>query len=42
MVASQLESLEAPGVEETDVIPIDVGAAKEQVLAEVIDILGDL
>ena len=42
MVQSQLESLEAPGVEETDLIPIDVTVAKEEVVAEVLDLLQDL
>lgn len=42
MDESQLESLEAPGVEETDVIPIDVTVAKEEVVAEVLDVLKDL
>lgn len=39
MVESQLDSLEAPGIYETDVIPIDVNGSKEDVLAEVLDIL---
>lgn len=42
MVQSQLESLEAPGVEETDLIPIDVTVAKEEVVTEVLDVLKDL
>jgi carbohydrate kinase (thermoresistant glucokinase family) len=39
MVKSQLESLEGPGVDETDVIPINVNCSKEEVLAEVLDVL---
>jgi carbohydrate kinase (thermoresistant glucokinase family) len=39
MVESQLDSLEAPAVSETDVIPIDVNGSKEEVFAEVLDLL---
>jgi carbohydrate kinase (thermoresistant glucokinase family) len=42
MVQSQLDSLEAPGLEETDVIPVDVTVAKQEVLAEVLNALKDL
>jgi carbohydrate kinase (thermoresistant glucokinase family) len=42
MVEGQLESLEAPRVEETDIIPIDVTPAKEEVIAEVLDLLKGL
>ncbi|PVH73730.1 male sterility protein [Cadophora sp. DSE1049] len=40
MVESQLEILEAPGIEETDVIPVDVGGGEGEVLEEVTGILG--
>ncbi|RDW62389.1 hypothetical protein BP6252_11822 [Coleophoma cylindrospora] len=40
MLESQLHSLEAPGVEETDVVPIDVGASKDDVLSEILSVLG--
>ena len=33
MLESQLDSLESPGVYETDVIPLGVNGAKEDVLA---------
>jgi gluconate kinase len=39
MVESQLDSLEAPGIYETDVVPIDVNGSKEDVLAEVMNVL---
>ena len=40
MVESQLEVLEAPGIEETDVIPVDVSGDEEGVVEEVMGILG--
>ena len=39
MVESQLESSEGLGVNETNIIPIDVNCSKEEVLAELLDIL---
>ena len=40
MVESQLEVLEAPGIEETDMIPVDVSGDEEGVVEEVMGILG--
>ncbi|KAH7395612.1 male sterility protein [Cadophora sp. MPI-SDFR-AT-0126] len=40
MVESQLAVLEAPGIEETDVIPVDVSRGEGEVLEEVTGILG--
>jgi carbohydrate kinase (thermoresistant glucokinase family) len=42
MVGSQLESLESPGVEETDIIPVDVTVKKEEVVEEVLGVLRDV
>ena len=39
MVGSQLESLEAPRVDEVDVISINAIGVEEGVLAEVLDVL---
>lgn len=39
MLKSQLESWEDPGVDETDIIPVDVETDKEQVIAEVLTLL---
>ncbi|KAH7370037.1 male sterility protein [Rhexocercosporidium sp. MPI-PUGE-AT-0058] len=39
MVKSQLEVLEAPGIDETDVVPVDVSGSEEEVLEEVVGIL---
>ena len=42
MVDSQLQLLEAPGVGETDVVPIDSGRAKGIVLADVEEIVREI
>ncbi|KAK0106352.1 hypothetical protein ONS96_003987 [Cadophora gregata f. sp. sojae] len=42
MVESQLEVLEAPGMEELDVIPVNVGGTEEGVREEVVGILGTI
>lgn len=42
MVEIQLESLEGPGVEERDVVPVDASGSKDEVLAEVLDVLGSI
>lgn len=42
MVDSQLESLEEPGVEETDVVPVDGTREKSEVFEEVLSVLGDV
>lgn len=42
MVDSQLQLLEAPGVGETDVVPIDSGRAKDIVLADVEEIVREI
>jgi carbohydrate kinase (thermoresistant glucokinase family) len=42
MVQSQLESLECPAADETDVIPVDITTTKEAVVSEVLDWLRDL
>jgi carbohydrate kinase (thermoresistant glucokinase family) len=39
MLESQLASLEEPGVDEIDVIPVDIEPGKEQVIAEVLGLL---
>ncbi len=42
IVESQLESLESPGVEETGIIPVDVTVKKEEVVEEVLGVLGEV
>ncbi|KAG4436141.1 hypothetical protein IFR05_008384 [Cadophora sp. M221] len=42
MVESQLEVLELPGIEETDVVPVNVSGTEEEVLAGVVGILGSI
>jgi carbohydrate kinase (thermoresistant glucokinase family) len=42
MVESQLEIMEVPGIEEGDVVPVDAGRERGEVLEEVIGVLGGL
>jgi carbohydrate kinase (thermoresistant glucokinase family) len=40
MVKSQLDVLEGPGVEECDVVPVDASQRREEILEEVLGVLG--
>jgi len=42
MVESQLEALESPGVEESDVVPVDAAGEREEILKEVLGVLGSV